>query len=368
MYGRRVPQPFIGTIRLMRLSSRLIRGVKWSKQCCARQTRDWLLSVSGQHAVKCCALNRWLCFTSNNACAMQAALRNSKTRCAISVPMRMVGDFRRDARPIASMRWCGPSPLWRWARKPCRVSGGYKREGFLLKRPVCRPCVFAGRFTKSVRVFLLNRSVCRPCVLVCRVKICRSVPSHASLRGDLRRGSPVFGFFARRALFFLDCFALLAMTRFKRKACSPVASLKSARDFIETTGLPTLRFGLSRKNLPVYALTCVTARRAASWQSRRTLVGQRICTARLDCIASLAMTRFKRKACSPVASLKSARDFIETIGLPTLRFGLSRKILPVCALCPHMRHCEARSVVAVQCLASSPEELCFFWIASLCSQ
>ena len=80
------------------------------------------------------------------------------------------------------------------------------------------------------------------------------------------------------------------------------------------------------------------------------------------------MTRFKRKACSPVASLKSARDFIETIGLPTLRFGLSRKILPVCALCPHMRHCEARSVVAVQCLAYSPEELCFFWIASLCSQ
>ena len=140
-------------------------------------------------------------------------------------------------------------------------------------------------------------------------KICRSVPSHASLRDAQRRGSPVFGLFARRALFFLDCFALLAMTRFKREACSPVASLKSARDFIETTGLPTLRFGLSRKNLPVYALTCVTARRAASWQSRRTLVGQRICTARLDCFALLAMTRFKCEACSPVASLKSVRVF-----------------------------------------------------------
>ena len=120
----------------------------------------------------------------------------------------------------------------------------------------------------------------------------------------------------------LDCFASLAMTRFKREACSPVASLKSVRDFIETTGLPTLRFG--RSHFPPLR-HCETRSVVAVQKNPRWLPDLHN---RLDCFASLAMTRFtregfliKRPVCRPSvwagASLKSVRDFIETTGLPT---------------------------------------------------
>ena len=66
-----------------------------------------------------------------------------------------------------------------------------KREDFLFKRPVCRPCVFAGRFTKSVSIFYLNdRSADLACSPVALKKSGRHIYTRVIASGGAPRGDP----------------------------------------------------------------------------------------------------------------------------------------------------------------------------------
>ena len=105
------------------------------------------------------------------------------------------------------------------------------------------------------------------------------------------------------------------MTGFKREACSPVASIKaqgvfagrgikSVRGFCLNDRSADLAFGPAPFKAANPPHRVIASGGTAAWRSSDFHTLDRALFL-LDCFASLAMTGFKREACSPVASIKA---------------------------------------------------------------